>query len=762
MLTPIDERREVARPQQAQALVLPPLVNHNSFPDLDRNTAEAADGQALLAFLWRRKGAIVAAAILGICAGWGAALMTRPVYRAHTSLQLQEFNQAWRDIAPVSQLQNASPEDYLQNEVKVLESDTLARRVAEKLGPLPEPKPGLIHSLLAGILPSLFSAEPRGEQERQEQQIRRIKNAITVRTALQSQVIELYFDAPDPALAARGANAVAAEFQSLNREARFQLVQDTTEWLNKQAAELKAKMQAVNQQLQDFTTRSGLVVPGENNTPAQDRLRQLQDALTRAEADRAAKQARYEASSAKPEETMSDALASGPLRQYQQDLQTMRRQLADLKTIYTPDNYKVTRLAAQIAETESAIDKERKAVLDQMRGEYLASANLEKMLSLSLERQLATVEQQTKKELQYNVLKNELDTNQKLYDSVLERAKEAGAASSFQITNIRVIDPATAPRRPYSPDLPLNLAIGFGLGTIGAVGLVLFGSQSAKIRHPGELKSAYVPELGVVPSVSTPLAITGGDRSLLGSEREEVDSMLLRESFRSVLTSILFSSQPQRGSLSRNGQSNSRVLVVTSCDMMEGKTTVVTNLGIASALQKRDVLLIDADVRRPRLHQRLKLSNDAGLSDLLQRPDLPNLLDSAAPESLVQATEVPHLWVLTAGQSDTDPANLLYSSDMSALVQRLSHRFDLIFIDTPPMSMYADARVLGQMSDGVVMVVRANTNSRDDVKAAYHQLLQDQIRVLGTILNDWKVDRSQARSYTRYYQNYERRAGGAA
>lgn len=762
MLTPIDERREVARPQQAQALVLPPLVNHNSFPDLDRNTPEAADGQALLAFLWRRKGAIVAAAILGICAGWGAALMTRPIYRAHTSLQLQEFNQAWRDIAPVSQLQNASPEDYLQNEVKVLESDTLARRVAEKLGPLPEPKPGLIHGLLAGILPSLFSAEPRSEQERQEQQIRRIKEAITVRTALQSQVIELYFDAPDPALAARGANAVASEFQSLNREARFQLVQDTTEWLNKQAAELKTKLQGLNQQLEDFTTRSGLVVPGENNTPAQDRLRQLQDALTRAEADRAAKQARYEAASAKPEETMSDALASGPLRQYQTDLQTMRRQLADLKTIYTPDNYKVTRLAAQIAETEAAIDKERKAVLEQMKGEYLASANLEKMLSLSLERQLATVEQQTKKELQYNVLKNELDTNQKLYDSVLERAKEAGAASSFQITNIRVIDPATAPRKPYSPDLPLNLAIGFGIGTIGAVGLVLFGSQSAKIRHPGELKSAYVPELGVVPSVSSPLAIAGGDRSLPGSERDEVDSMLLRESFRAVLTSILFNSRPERGSLSRNGQPSSRVLVVTSCDMSEGKTTIVTNLGIASALQKRDVLLIDADVRRPRLHQRLKLSNDNGLTDLLQRADLPNVLDTAPPESLVQATEVPHLWVLTAGQSDTDPANLLYSSDMSALVQHLSHRFDLIFIDTPPMSMYADARVLGQMSDGVVMVVRANTNSRVDVKAAYHQLLQDQIRVLGTILNDWKVDRSQARAYTRYYQNYERRAGGAA
>lgn len=760
MLTPIDERRPIVRPEQAS--LVPTVLTAYPAPDSDRNGTDQAGSPGVSAFLWRRKKAIVTTAIVGLIIGLAFSLVSKPVYRAHTSLQVEDFNQAWRDITPVSPMQNASPEDYLQNQVKVLESDTLARRVAEKLAPMPESEPGPLHALAAfasNFLPFLSPASNSDPKRLEQQRIEAVQKALTVRTSMQSQVIEVFFDAPDPVLAARGANAVTSEFMNLNREARLQLVQDTTEWLNKQATELKAKLGNLNQELQNFAARSGLVLPGRDNTPAQERLRELQDALTRAEADRASKQARYEAASSKSGDIMADALASGPIRQYQVDLQTMRRQLADLRTIYTPDNYKVTRLAAQIAETEAAIAKERKAVLDQMHSEYQAAASLERMLSVSLERQLATVGQQTKKELQYSVLKNELDTTQKLYDTVLERAKEAGAASSFRITNIRVIDPATPPSNPYSPDLPLNMAIGLGIGMIGAVGLVLLRTESGKIKQPGELTSAYVPELGVVPSVSRGLAIAAGEQNVPATQRDEVDSLLLRESFRAVLTSILFSTQADHGRESRSAHAQSRLLVVTSVDMMEGKTTIVTNLGIASALQKRDVLLIDADVRRPRLHQRFGLPNASGLTDLLQHPEL---LDGAEPESVVQRTEMPHLWVLTSGSTDVSSANLLYSADMATVLQYLSQRFDLIFIDTPPMSMYADARVLGQVSDGVVMVVRANTNSRDEVRAAYQQLVHDQIRVLGTILNDWKIDRGQARAYSRYYRDYEQQNGGAA
>jgi polysaccharide biosynthesis transport protein len=512
--------------------------------------------------------------------------------------------------------------------------------------------------------------------------------------------------------------------------------------------------------LQDFAARSGLILAGKENTPAQDRMRQLQEALTRAEADRAAKQARYEAATANQGEVMPEALVSGPLLQYQTELQTMRRQLAELKTIYTPDNYRVIRLGAQIAETEAAIQKVREEVLDRIKNDYLAAASLERMLSISVTRQSAEVVRQTEGDLRYNVLKNELDTTQKLYDSVLERAKEAGAVSSLRMTNIRVIDPATPPPLPYSPNLPLNMAIGLGLGTVGGAGLVLLGARSGKVKQPGDLASMQVPELGVVPSASRELAIAVRNSVAPDTGRGVSDSSLLRESFRAVLTSILFSTRLDRSPNRRSVRPHSRSLVVTSLDMMEGKTTIVSHLGIASAQQKRGVLLIDADLRRPRLHQRFNLPNRAGLTNLLQAPEPFELLNNPSPEAFVQPTHIPHLWVLPSGPTEAAAADLLYSSHLDALLRYFEERFDLILIDAPPMSLYSDARILGRAADGVVMVVRANTKSREELRAAYQKLLQDQIHVVGTILNDWRIDRGQARGYARYYNHYQQQDGG--
>jgi succinoglycan biosynthesis transport protein ExoP len=752
MLPPIEERRQIGRRKSSP---VPAVVNTYTVPEGgEHDHAEPAPVQTLAAFLWRRKAFLAAGAACGLLAGLAISLLMSPVYRARTSLQLESFNDH-AFATPVSPVPNASPEDYLQNEVKVLESDTLARRVANQLGPARQTPPGPLHEVrlfLEEKFSFLFPYRDMRPLDSEDRRIEAIKKAITVRTALQSQVIDVLFDASDPVLAAKGANAAASEFINLNGDARSELVQNTTEWLNKQANELRAKLQSLNRQLQDFTVSSGLVVGPKEGSPAQDRLRQIQEGLTRAEADRAAKQARYEAAAANKGEVVSEALASGPLRQYQTELQTLRRQSADLRTIYTADDNRVARVEAQIAATEAAIERERTDIITRLRNDYLAAASLERTLSASLQNQTGAVGQQTRKQLQYEVLRNDADTTQKLYDSVLARAKEAGAASSLRVANIRVIDQASAPALPYSPDIPLNMALGLGLGTLGSAGLVLLGARSGKIKQPGELESMYVRELGVVPSAPKESAIVPRDWSVTPKGADELNSFLLRESFRAVLTSILLGTRPEHNG---NGRRHNRILTVTSVAMMEGKTTIVTNLGLASAQMQRDVLLIDADLRRPRLHQRFGLANRAGLTDILQRPLTGRSIEKSSWESLVQATQIPHLWVLTAGPTDASSAGLLYSADLDEVLQHFASRFELIFIDTPPLSMYPDARILGEIADGMVMVVRANRNNREDVRAIYQQLLQDRIHVLGTILNDWKVDRSQARAYNNYYHHYE-------
>lgn len=703
--------------------------------------SRSVDAQSALptfgSVLWKGKYRVAAAALCGLLLGAAAAYLTKPVYRARTSLLLEGFNeQAMGSVTPVSPLA-ATPSDYLQNEVKVLESDTLANRLVQQNGAALLERPGA---------PPLDLTP--------DQLMHRIEKAITVRTGMESQVMEVYFDAPTAALAAKGANDVTSDFIELNREARNQLVQDTTEWLNKQAAELKGKVQALNRQLQSFTSSSGLILASAQGTPVEDRARQLQDAYTKAQADRAAKQAQYEAATSGQGDVSLQN--SGPIQQYEADLEKLETQVADLKTIYQPDNYRVTRVEAQITATEAAIRNERAAQLARMKADYLAALSTERMLSGSLQTQLAKVQQQTQRQLQYDALKNDVDTTQKLYDSVLERAKDAGAESSLRVTNIRVIDAAAPPPLPYSPDWPLDLAAGLGVGALGGVALVLLGTRSGKVRRPGELNSLCVPELGAVPSASKELAASRKGLIAKDALPNDTESSLLWESFRAVLISILFRSDAG----CRTGEEgNGRVLVVSSLDMMEGKTTIVTNLGMASAQHQRKVLLVDADLRRPRLHERFGLANETGMVDLLQRAAGRGLPDDFDPESYAQRTHIPNLSVMTAGPADKGAANLLFTPDLDVVLDRLARHYDLIFVDTPPLAMYPEARVMGRVSDGVVMVVRSNTRSREELQTVYQKLVDDRIPVLGTILNDWKIDRGQARAYSRYYSHYQQSRG---
>src|SRR5262249_4373923 len=163
----------------------------------------------------------------------------------------------------------------------------------------------------------------------------------------------------------------------------------------------------------------------------------------------------------------------------------------------------------------------------------------------------------------------------------------------------------------------------------------------------------------------------------------------------------------------------------------EGKTTVLSNLGIAAAERKMRVLLIDADLRRPMLHDLFHLSNERGLTDLLENCHSVEFVDQSPLAGLVQPTHVPNLWVLPRGPENAAAVGLLHSADLSGALQRFGREFDLVLIDTPPMRLYSDARILGRLSDGVVIVVRANMRSAEELTAGYLRLVQDQIPVLG-------------------------------
>lgn len=740
-----------------------------AVPHASGRNQDSVGLNVLTAALWRRKVLIAGAAMAGLLAGLAIALLTTPKYRARASLQLEGFNndQFLSEVGPISpSVPNASPDNYLQNAVKLLESETLAKRVAGTLGIQARLDPPAAQSGLRAQLTRWARFANPTPLTAEERVIRTVQKSLTVRTSLQSQVIEIFYEARDAHLAAQGANATASEFVEFNREARWQLAQDTTEWLNKQAASLKSALENSNQQLEDFARSAGLVFAGKPNTLAEDRMRQIQEALAKAEADRAAKQARFEAAQANADALSSDPQTAGPLQQDQADLDKLRRELAQLQTLYTSTSYRVQRVQAEITETEKAVERERRDALARLRTEYVTAATMEQFLTRAEAYELKAAEHQMENERLYNLKKTEVEATQRLYEAMLQKVKEAGAASSLRTTNVRIIDAADVPSVPYTPNPQLNMALGLAIGAVGGIGIALLRAGSDnRVKYPGELSLPEIPELGVIPSAQLGGALIPGDRHTAwfkGAAREfaspgrDRETSLWNESFRAVLTSILFSETFGPATERRDG---GRVLVVTSVDVMEGKTLVLTNLGIAAAETKRRVLLIDADLRRPRLHHRLEVSNERGLTDSLRCRDFAES-GNFSLDALIQPTRTPNLWVLPSGPVDDTTSELLYahSSNLANIFRRFRKDFDLVLIDTPPIMFCADGRLLGRTSDGLVMVVRANRRRREELRAAYLQFARDQVPVIGTILNDWKMDSNQIRSFKRYRVHYSSRS----
>ena len=274
----------------------------------------------------------------------------------------------------------------------------------------------------------------------------------------------------------------------------------------------------------------------------------------------------------------------------------------------------------------------------------------------------------------------------------------------------------------------MGSAAGLLFGSMfGLLAIVFRARTDVSVHDPGDAGSLLgIPELGVIPrSLPTSVVTLLPQGELPESPAMRLISShdsLAADSFRAVLASIIFGGAGERP----------RVLVVTSANSGEGKTTAAANLAMMLAKMNRKVLLIDGDIRSPRIHQIFELDNSTGVTDLL-RAASPN---ESLSDPVIHAT-APNLYVLTAGPAMESGADLLFSTSMPALIARYRDRFDMVLIDTPPMLSLPDARVLGRISDAVVLIARAGKTSRGAVQAAYRRLVDDQSNVLGVILNDW-------------------------
>jgi capsular exopolysaccharide synthesis family protein len=728
--------------------------------------------------LKRRRGTVILGGVLGLVAATLYTLPQTPVYRAATTLEIQELNPNFMNMQNIQQFNSGNawdPTADIQTQIRILQSATLVERVMKSM----EMKKASDFTKETGRVSAWRKAlnlpEPKAE-DRYSGAVEAAAGGIGARALGATRIIEVSVDSTEPKVAAEFANRLAAEFIEANVQSRWESTQKTGEWLTKQLDDMRIKLEKSEDSLQEYARGSGLVMTGagdKEQTNVNDaKLSQLQTSLTTAQTERVGKQSRYEMAVSAPPESLPDVLQDAGLREYQTKLTELGRQRAELLETFTASHPKVKRVDAQAVAIEKSFERERGAIVKRIKNEYDEAVRRERLLQADFAKQTAVVNEQSEKAIHYGILKREVETNRSLYETTLQRVKEAGIASAMRASNVRVVDPASAPGAPFKPNHTKNAGAGLLAGLVlGVVFVIVTDRANRTLQDPSDAPFYLgLPELGVIPaeeSLTRTRLLPYGGKKKAGElaltvvesgglpERLELVTWqkrpsMMAESFRAALTSVLFAGQ--------NGASP-KMIVVTSANPGEGKTTVASNLAIALAETGQRVLLMDADTRKPRLHDVFQLGNERGLTTMLAAKN------GAGSEGAVQETRVPNLFVLPSGPGVAGPTNLLYSKRFPEYLRRFQEEFDMVLIDTPPMLQIPDARVLGKLAGSVILVVRAGKTTRDAALAARSRLRDDGIAVMGTIMNDWNPKHSPGGyygaydGYAKYYRGYKGGSG---
>lgn len=722
-----------------------------------QRTPPPPEPQGLLEY-WRmieRRKWLLAAMTFGCAiAGLGIGMLQTPMYQARASLEVQGPNENFlnlKDLDPASSSGPSAAESYVETQARILQDEGFIERVVTKQGIARQ----AADLRGPGLLQRLHLAKTSAGTISHDAAVSLAAKNVSVHASSESHVIDVTFDAANPRLAARFANGLADELIDQSVNVRLDAARRVSESLGRQLLDLKSSYERSATQLQEYAQSTGLIFNADKGTTAAEQeLLQVQEELGRAQADLAAKQSKYEMAKTAPPDTLPEVLDNATLKDYRVKLTDLKRQLAEMESTFTPAYFKVKNLKAEIAELETAVAKTRANVVDRLRNEYQAAAGREKLVEQRYTAQNKVVAEEASRAVHYNVLKREVDTNRAMYEAALQKVKEAGVAAAIRASNIRLISSAKPPLHPYKPKPLFNAGMGLLAGLfLGFTAVFLRESTDRSLRAPGDI-STYLnlPELGAIPTARIePLQAFSRRKDMAidlvpedeggaakSPDTSKVVEMIscrnqgspLAESFRSALASLWFSGQ--------NGK-RPRVFVLTSPNAREGKTTLTTNLGIALANTNRRVLLIDGDIRKPRLHSIFNVSNSWGLGNLLE-DDCP--IEDYNFEDIVLQTSVPGLFILPAGSGEVNVSSLRYHERLTDVLMRFKLEFHAVLLDTPPMLEFSDARVLGRLSDGVIMVVRASETSRDDAAAVYRRFQEDGTPVLGSILNDWNPKKS--------------------
>jgi succinoglycan biosynthesis transport protein ExoP len=673
-----------------------------------------------------------------------------PMYSAGTQILIENENPNVVKFEEVVD-QNKATADYYQTQYRILQSRALARRTldAEKLWEHPYfrettlPLPAFVANWFSDS-GSASEVPDATENATQSKVIDAFLENLTVAPVRNSRLVDVSFQSEDPVLSAGVANALAKQYIEQNLEFKFLATKEATDFLNARTSDQRKALEDSEQALQKYREKTGAVALEDRQNIVVQRLSDLNAAVTRARTERIEKESIYNQiraiqSDRTAVDTFPAILNNAFIQQLKVQLNELHRQKAQLAEKLGARHPDMVKVETAIETTENRINAEVQKVVQALRNDYQAAVSNERSLQASLDQQRGEAQELNRASIQYGVLQRDATSNQTMIAGLLERSRETGISGELKTSNIRIVDPAETPSKPSSPNKLTNLTIAlFGGSFLGIALAFFFEYLDNRIKQPDEIKTQLgLPFLGMVP-VFKPSETTGPP--LIGNGMPQAFS----EAFRGIRTNVLFSSADE----------GSKSIVVTSTGPGEGKSVVSANVAMSLALAGQRVILIDADMRRPKAHELFGTSLEPGLSNVM--------VGDAKASDTVKRTLTPNLWLMAAGKHPPNPAELLGSKRFRDFLESLAQHFDWIIIDSPPVMAVTDASVIAHSASGVIFVVGAEMTSRGSAKAALEQLDSMKPRYIGGILNRVDVQRNPyyyARHYKREYTNYYTKAG---
>ncbi len=626
--------------------------------------------------------------------------------------------------------------EFYETQYRIIQSTAVAQRVAEKLGLNSDPE----------------FRDPSGRNPIAV--ARAIQGRVRVVPVKDSRIGSIVVEDTKPQRAALIANTLGETYIEYNLDYKLEGAKTANSWLSEQAVEYKKKLRDSELGLYEFRRQRNLLaarLDDRQNMTAKNldhisgevskvRLKRIEIESTR----KLILAARDNMSAS---ESIPEVQASSVVIALRQSFIQLTRERAELVAKYGPEHPKMKMIEGQLQAITNAYKKEIANVLSTFENQYRAIVDQEKSLLRLMEDEKKEAIELSKVEVEYTPLSRDAEENLKLYNLISAREREIDLTGLLRTNNVRILERAIVPGSPVRPRPVQNLMLALVLGLAAGVGFAfLIETLDNTLKSPADVESFLgIPVLGMIPIIGNkdggvaPEKIRERDLGIFTDPKS-----LAAECCRSIRTNILFMSPDHPP----------HTIVVTSPSPQEGKTTTTINLAVTMAEAGGRVLVIDTDMRRPRLHRSFGVPNQVGLSTVV--------VGKSTLDEAIKRTEVPNLDVLPCGPVPPNPSELLHADKFAQIIRDCADRYDRVILDSPPTSAVTDPAVLGNLCDGVILVVKGGETKRESAAMARRQLLSAKAKILGVIVNEIDFSNPSYGYQYYYYRDYARYGYGAS